>query len=278
MPGERLISETQLHWITFLWPALIFACGVFLLTTNPRSRMDGDLGAQLAALAFLGMAFVWDKDNEVGLAMTDKRIIHKTGVIRTKYSEILLSQIDRIEVNQSLLGRMLDYETITVSDTRGWKTNFTKIEQPFEFRRRVRRQMEDRQEIAIAEGQNTALINCSECGKEISARAIACPSCGVPVATVEKQPDTAATSALGWIATGLGMAGILMPYFAAVIFVPAALISGMVAYRQGQKGWGAAGILLGLLGLVGVISTSQKITTISQKITTITRSLSTSTP
>jgi hypothetical protein len=54
-----------------------------------------------------------------------------------------------------------------------------------------------------------------------------------------------------------------MPYFAAVFFVPASLICGVIAYRRGQTGWGAAGVLLGLLGLAFVIYTSLQITSIT---------------
>ena len=31
-----------------------------------------------------------------------------------------------------------------------------------------------------------ALIKCPECGKEISNKAIACPSCGCPIASLEE--------------------------------------------------------------------------------------------
>lgn len=34
-----------------------------------------------------------------------------------------------------------------------------------------------------------ALINCPECGKEISERALACPNCGCPIANVEKKEE-----------------------------------------------------------------------------------------
>ena len=108
-----------------------------------------------------------------------------------------------------------------------------------------------------------ALINCAECGKEISDQAMACPSCGAPVRPTDKQPPRPAAPALGIAATGLGLGAVVMPYFAAVFFVPASLICGVIAYRRGQTGWGAAGVLLGLLGLAVVIYTSLQITSIT---------------
>jgi hypothetical protein len=54
-----------------------------------------------------------------------------------------------------------------------------------------------------------------------------------------------------------------MPYFAAVFFVPAAVICGIVAYRRSQKWLGVAGVVLGILGLVGIVSVSQQISSIT---------------
>lgn len=36
-----------------------------------------------------------------------------------------------------------------------------------------------------------ALINCSECGKEVSSKAVACPNCGNPIAAIETPLSTA---------------------------------------------------------------------------------------
>ena len=82
---ERLIYQTQVHGISFLWPVFFFAWGL-LVIANPQKPMDGDLTATLAALTFLVMAFVWDKYNESNLTLTDKRVILKTDVIGTQGS------------------------------------------------------------------------------------------------------------------------------------------------------------------------------------------------
>lgn len=58
-----------------------------------------------------------------------------------------------------------------------------------------------------------ALINCKECGKQISDLAAACPNCGFPIAPLRAQPSNAATSgksrsiavALALLLGGLGL-------------------------------------------------------------------------
>jgi hypothetical protein len=77
-----------------------------------------------------------------------------------------------------------------------------------------------------------ALVQCSECGHNVSDKASACPNCGAPVqGPVARLPREAGgdatrvggTSALGIAAVILGIGGVVMPYFATVFLVPAAL-------------------------------------------------------
>lgn len=113
-----------------------------------------------------------------------------------------------------------------------------------------------------------ALIRCSECGREISDKAATCPGCGAPITlSNERQPPSASPSwptVLGFVAVGLGISGVLVPYFAAVFFLPAALICGIVAYIKGEKSLGIVAILLGVVGMIYVISLSQQIMNITR--------------
>lgn len=109
-----------------------------------------------------------------------------------------------------------------------------------------------------------ALINCSECGTEVSDRANSCPKCGAPIA---KSPDIESSSTvLGIVSVGLGLGAVLMPYFAAVFLVPAAIICGVIAIRKSQKVLGTVGTILGLIGVAGIIYTSNQIMQITSAI------------
>jgi hypothetical protein len=67
---------------------------------------------------------------------------------------------------------------------------------------------------------------------------------------------------IGIVAAGLGLASAIMPYFAAVFFVPAALICGVIAISRRQIGWGTLAVILSLVGLGAIIYTSHQITSI----------------
>jgi hypothetical protein len=77
------------------------------------------------------------------------------------------------------------------------------------------------------------------------------------VASHSKEPPI-----IGIVGAGLGLASIIMPYFAAVFFVPAALICGAIALMKRQVGWGVLAIALSLLGAGAIIYTSHQITSI----------------
>lgn len=61
-----------------------------------------------------------------------------------------------------------------------------------------------------------ALINCAECGKEVSDRAPICPHCGAPIAGKMKNETKQKSKVLSWT---LGVPGaIFLPFFIYGIF------------------------------------------------------------
>lgn len=105
-----------------------------------------------------------------------------------------------------------------------------------------------------------ALIQCVECGRQISDQAPTCPGCGAP-ANLRSMPDgqSKASNTMGTVAIVLGLASIMMPYFAAVFLVPATFVTGIIAFRKGQRKLGAVAIVLAILGIIGIVSVSNKI-------------------
>lgn len=69
------------------------------------------------------------------LAITNKRVIAKKGLIRRETVEMLLSKVESIHVTQSILGRMLDYGTVIISGTGTHSAPFRSIRAPLQFRK-----------------------------------------------------------------------------------------------------------------------------------------------
>ena len=105
---EKVEYETHHHWIIFVNLLAFFTLFISPLISKLTSEF----------------------------AITNKRVIVKTGLIRRQTLETNLSKIESINVNQSILGRILGYGTITIIGTGGTRNSFYKIRQPLEFRKR----------------------------------------------------------------------------------------------------------------------------------------------
>ena len=96
-------------------------------------------GLLLAFLVFAITSLIARATSE--FAVTNKRVLIKTGWLRRHSLETLLSKVEGIRVEQSIFGRMWDYGTIVVSGTGGLNEPFRGIASPMQFRRVVQEQI-----------------------------------------------------------------------------------------------------------------------------------------
>lgn len=61
----------------------------------------------------------------------------KVGLIRRRTLELLLRHVEAILVDQTVIGRILNYGSVTLTGTGGVRETFGNISQPLDFRRRV---------------------------------------------------------------------------------------------------------------------------------------------
>jgi uncharacterized membrane protein YdbT with pleckstrin-like domain len=155
VPGETVIYETRLHWIVMLWH-IVLGClllglpGVLLLyyavsQTGIDSKtlhiMEGGGVALLvcgAIVILMGMI----RRNATEMAVTNRRVVIKTGLASRKTIEMLLGKVESIEVNETAVGRILGYGTIVMIGTGGTPEPFHNVAHPLEFRSQVQQQIE----------------------------------------------------------------------------------------------------------------------------------------
>ncbi len=111
--GEQVVYETRLHWIVFL-------------------SLRGIL-----TLWLLPLIDYWTSE----FAITSKRVIVKIGLISRQTLELNLQRVESVSVDQSILGRLLGYGTITIIGTGGTREPFHRIANPLEFRKAVEEQL-----------------------------------------------------------------------------------------------------------------------------------------
>ena len=67
------------------------------------------------------------------IAVTNRRVIYKTGLIRRQTNEMNMDKVESVQIDQSILGRMLDYGNVTILGTgEGFETLRT-IASPIEL-------------------------------------------------------------------------------------------------------------------------------------------------
>lgn len=137
LPGETAVYRTRLHWMLFIGPVLFT---ILVLVPITWLLANGTWNSfawipPLVAVVILMPALVRRQSSD--FAVTNKRVMMKVGVFRTRSVELLLGKIEAIAVNQSLGGRIFGYGDIVVTGSGGTKEMFSRIQGPLEFRRAV---------------------------------------------------------------------------------------------------------------------------------------------
>jgi uncharacterized membrane protein YdbT with pleckstrin-like domain len=70
-------------------------------------------------------------------AVTNRRVFAKTGFIRRNTMEILLVKVESIAVRQNIVGRLMNFGTVTVTGTGGTSESFKVITNPITIRKKI---------------------------------------------------------------------------------------------------------------------------------------------
>jgi uncharacterized membrane protein YdbT with pleckstrin-like domain len=142
-PGEKVLYSTNAHWIFFL-PAIIgwILAGVFLVLSGmvpagPSVLICLSLAAVSAVAALYKTATAWFHRWTTETDVTNFRVVHKTGFVKRQTFEMSVDKVESVDVDQSILGRILNYGDVTVLGVgEGGKTLDT-IASPLSFRNAI---------------------------------------------------------------------------------------------------------------------------------------------
>ena len=104
---ESVAYETKLHWVIFFSLKSIFTLTIY----------------------------AWLKRWLSEFVITNRRIVIKEGFIARRTFEMNLSKIETVNVDQTVMGRMLNFGSITIIGTGGTKETFHNIARPMAFRK-----------------------------------------------------------------------------------------------------------------------------------------------
>jgi uncharacterized membrane protein YdbT with pleckstrin-like domain len=141
-PGESVTHVTRTHWLVYLPAIFLLLLGIVVLASSsyvsadfaPVPKIAGAMLIMLAAISWLP-AFIRRWTTE--LAVTNRRIVFKSGLFRRHTMEMNMSKVESVDVDQSVMGRILDYGTVTIRGTGGGIEPMRNIANPIAFRNRV---------------------------------------------------------------------------------------------------------------------------------------------
>ncbi|HYB57449.1 MAG TPA: PH domain-containing protein [Alphaproteobacteria bacterium] len=139
-PGETIRHASRIHWVVYL-PGLLL-CLIALIGLGYGAK-NGPIAAIFVFFAIVGgaglvsLASAWFRRWTTEIAVTDRRVIYKRGFIRRHTIEMNMDKVESVDVDQTILGRILDYGTITVRGTGAGLEPLPRIDSPIELRNSV---------------------------------------------------------------------------------------------------------------------------------------------
>ena len=139
-PGEQVRRISSVHWIVY-WPgvavALLAVVAFWLSGTLLLTGFWRYTAYALALVAIVLLVQQWFQWWVTEIAVTNRRVIYKKGLIRRQTNEMNMDKVESVKIDQSILGRMLDFGNVKILGTgEGFETLRT-IPSPIELRNSI---------------------------------------------------------------------------------------------------------------------------------------------
>ncbi|MHC6157134.1 PH domain-containing protein [Bradyrhizobium elkanii] len=142
-PGEKVLYSTNAHWMFYLPAIGTWIVVLALLILSRMTTVDGLVMACLAAAAVVAVAALywtaaawfhrWTTETDV----TNFRVVHKSGFIKRRTFEMSLDKVESVDVNQSIMGRLLNYGDVTIRGVGEGIETIRTIAAPLSFRNSI---------------------------------------------------------------------------------------------------------------------------------------------
>jgi uncharacterized membrane protein YdbT with pleckstrin-like domain len=147
LQGETVVYETGLHWLVYGRAILLLLAGAALAiatvaVTAGHIAAPAAEGALVAAglvalFGFFSYVAAATRRASTELAVTDQRVIYKSGVFARHTLEMNRSKVESVDVDQSIFGRIFGYGTVVLRGTGGSFEPMDGISDPLTFRSHI---------------------------------------------------------------------------------------------------------------------------------------------
>ncbi len=140
-PGEKVRYQTTVSWTTYMAAILLAICALASLLAGASYAEMVNI-SWFAAIVFAVAAIVaflpaWFRRWTTEIAVTDRRIILKRGLIRRHTVEMNMQKVESVDVDQTVIGRLFNYGNVTIRGTGSSFEKLRMIDSPLKLRTTV---------------------------------------------------------------------------------------------------------------------------------------------
>ena len=142
-PGEKILYSTTVHWIFYTPGLLAWVVAVIGWIMERRAESGGMQVFWLAISVVAGLVAIywtfkawfhrWTTETDV----TSLRVVHKEGFIKRRTFEMNLDKVESVDVDQTILGRLLGYGDVTIRGVGEGIETIKTIAHPLQFRNNI---------------------------------------------------------------------------------------------------------------------------------------------
>lgn len=139
-PGEQVIYRTTVSWTVFTTAIWLGLAALVVLIAGANFTGTGietfalAVALILAVLAVAAFIRAWILRATTEIAVTDRRVIVKRGLVRRYTIEMNMQKVESVDVEQTLLGRIFNYGNVTVRGTGSTFNTIRQIDAPLKLR------------------------------------------------------------------------------------------------------------------------------------------------
>lgn len=136
-PDEKILATGRMHWIVYARGVLVLIVAILVFACAGPDAFGGMLRLVawfIVAVAIVLLAQAWFVQWTTEIAVTNLRVIQKRGFIRRVTGEMNMEKVESVVVDQTLLGRLLNYGSIVVRGTGSGIEGLHYIANPIDLR------------------------------------------------------------------------------------------------------------------------------------------------
>lgn len=141
LPDERVLFRTKKHLIIFLFPVILLILTIYIVDYMHNDPILNKVEfvpwfVTLVYWAYVGLDYFFSE-----YAVTNKRVMMREGFFYRHSNEMRLATISQVNVDQSLLGQLLNYGTVSINAF-GAFDSYSMVSHPFDFQKYVNQQLD----------------------------------------------------------------------------------------------------------------------------------------